>query len=85
LSETPAGEAQTRGDVFQFQVRKLGKDLLRRQPRGEQIEDVRHPNAETSHTWAPTVLLRIDRDALRHWRHATSGDGIRIHLDGVEP
>ncbi len=49
------------GDVAGFQQRMVVADLFPARPRGEPVEDILHPDAQTAQTRAPAALIGIDR------------------------
>jgi hypothetical protein len=62
MIKTPTGKSQTGGDVLDFQVRQLFKHLLRGQARCEQVQHVRHPDAQPAHTGTASALVRVHGD-----------------------
>ena len=64
MIQATAGEAKTRGDIGELQIRQLREDLLRREPGREEIQDVDDTDAHPANARTPTALLRIDGDAI---------------------
>jgi hypothetical protein len=62
MIQTPTGKAQTRGDVFGFEIRQLVEHLLRRQTRRQQIQHIGDADTEPSHAWTPPALVRVHSD-----------------------
>ena len=69
----PCGEFQNSRDVLGFQVRVVGKDLLVRRTRGEQIQDILHTNPKTANRRTTATNVRADRDSLDRAHVLTSG------------
>lgn len=50
--------------IFSFQVRVIAENLVRRDARREEIEDIRHSDTHATDTRAPSTLLRIYSDPI---------------------
>jgi hypothetical protein len=70
MVEPARREPERRLEIFGLQIRHLFENLLRGESRGEEVEDVAHPNAHPADAGAAAALLEIDRDAI----------GDRIHV-----
>lgn len=64
MIKPPAGKSQTRGDVLALQIRQLFEHLIRRQPRGEQIQHVRHADAKSAYAGTSPALVRVYGDPI---------------------
>jgi hypothetical protein len=59
-----SSELQNRSDVFVFQVRVVGEDLLSRGGRSQKIEDILHANAESADAWTTAAHIGIYGDSV---------------------
>jgi hypothetical protein len=64
MIKTATGKPQTGGDVLDFQVRQLFEPLLRRQARCEQVQQVRHPDAQLAQSGTASTLVRVPGDPI---------------------
>jgi hypothetical protein len=74
MIKTPTGKPQTRRDVLELEIGQLVEYLYRRQPRGEQVQHVRHADAQPSHTWTPPALLWVYSDPIGQYSHGSSSE-----------
>lgn len=65
-------EAKAGLEIIGLEIRHLIENLLRGQPRREQIEDVTHTNAHPTDTRTSSALLRVDGDSFRNRPHRLS-------------
>ena len=64
MIQATTGEPETRGDIGGLEIRQLREDLIRREPGGEEIQDVNDADAHPANAGTPATLLRIDCDAI---------------------
>lgn len=64
MVESSAGEAQTRGNVLALQVGEFLENLVRRQPVRQQVEHIRHADAQAADAGTPSALGGVDGDAV---------------------
>lgn len=69
MVEAPRGVLKTSSDIRCFKVRILGQDLFRALPCRQQLENVRHPDAETTNAGPPAALLGIRGDPVEEADH----------------
>lgn len=62
MIKPPAGESETGRDVLDLQIRQFFDHLCRRQPGREQVQHIRHSNAQAAHTRAASALFGVHGD-----------------------
>jgi hypothetical protein len=61
--------SERRRDIVGLEIRKLLEHLLRREPRGEEVEHVADANAKPANARATATLLWIHGDSICEERH----------------
>ena len=64
MIQPPTRKAEARRNVFALEIRQLNDDVVDRESRGEQVQDVAHADAHPAHARASAALIRIDGDAV---------------------
>jgi hypothetical protein len=67
--EAPYRISQASGDIVRLQIGIGREDLLLALSRGQEIEDVGHPDPHPPDTGAPPALVRVDRDPVEQVCH----------------
>jgi hypothetical protein len=57
--------------IVQFEIRKLGQDIVFRHPGTEHFQHIFHPNTHVTNAGFPSALLGIDRNAIQDVHHKT--------------
>src|SRR4051812_46393655 len=76
MGQTPAGEPEAGRHVLELQIGQFLDDRFRRQARRQQVEDIRHPDAEAPNARTSAALGRINGDAIGEGGHAVSNQNI---------
>ena len=85
MIQLAAGVLQAGLDVFRLQVRQLLENLLRGQPIGEQIQDIRHPDAHSANAGVSAALGRIGCDSFQARNIPLPPNPLKLLLDRDQP
>ena len=68
MIQPASGILETRLNIFGLKIGKFLDNLFGRQPVGQQIQHINHPNPHSANARPPAALLRINCYAIFHMR-----------------